>query len=74
MAQTKKVRGDAPQIFKDSKGRTMGKAIATTNGKIQVYDLKGSYLGWYDAVENCTYKKNGSKVGTGNMLPILFTF
>ena len=55
----------------DKNGKVIGRMMQFQDGSIKMYTRTGSYLGYYDPKEDKTYNRNGSFVGTGNLLATL---
>ncbi len=61
----------ATQDLKDSRGFLLGRIVTDQNGLQAIQDAKGFKKGWYDPRTNTTYRANGFRVGTGNLLATL---
>lgn len=59
------------KYFKDSHGSTIGKLVIFGDGKQELYDHRGAYLGAYKPVFNTTVNRLGQTVGSGNILAML---
>ena len=55
------------EYLKDKYGFPYGKIVADTDGRLRVYNYKGSPVGYYDPKSNRTFK-DGIVVSQGNTL------
>jgi len=60
------------QILKDRNGMQRGIIKTSSNGIMTIFDRTGSKtLGTYDPKRDKTYDKQGSTIGSGNLLTTL---
>ena len=57
--------------LRDRNGKVLGRMMQCQDSIVKMYSRTGSYLGYYDPKDNKTYNRDGSIVGTGNLLATL---
>lgn len=61
----------AKKDLRDRNGSLLGTIETKSDGKQELRDRYGSFKGSYDPKSNTTRDRNGSMVGTGNLLTTL---
>lgn len=60
-------------IIRNDQNSTMRGFTEDIGNRIEIHDIQGKMLGWYDKNNDRTFNKSGANIGRGNQLMVLLT-